>query len=194
MSNLLIYKKIYHNNLELKEIYTMCSKQVHNMYRFMYHYICKLRIHLISQYFPPSWEIWVFPPFLPTLSITSIKWICPQNVVLWRTTNDHSQQIFAHQCCKLSFMCKENGIPQYTWHPFASGCIGKCVFDPPKPLAGVPLRGVVLRSVDLGSVFIFRVSSCILTRKRKRIWLYNVLLTSSTENRMELPHIRLPLT
>ena len=54
MSNLLIYKKIYHNNLELKEIYTMCSKQVHNVYRFMYHYICKLRINLISQYFPPS--------------------------------------------------------------------------------------------------------------------------------------------
>ena len=58
MFNLLIYKKIYHNNLELKEIYTMCSKQVHNVYRFMYHYICKLkRINLISQYFPPSWEI-----------------------------------------------------------------------------------------------------------------------------------------
>ena len=40
MSNLLIYKKIpvYHNNLELKEIYTMRSKQVHN--------------DLISQYFP----------------------------------------------------------------------------------------------------------------------------------------------
>ena len=54
MFNLLIYKKIYHNNLELKEIYTMHSKQVHNMYRFMYHYICKLRINLISQYFPPS--------------------------------------------------------------------------------------------------------------------------------------------
>ena len=52
MSNFLIYKKIYHNNLELKEIYTMCSKQVHNVYRFMYHYICKLRINLISQYFP----------------------------------------------------------------------------------------------------------------------------------------------
>ena len=46
MFNLLIYKKIYHNNLELKEIYTMCSKQVHNVYRFMYHYICKLRIRL----------------------------------------------------------------------------------------------------------------------------------------------------
>jgi hypothetical protein len=30
----------------------MCSKQVHNVYRFMYHYICKLRINLISQYFP----------------------------------------------------------------------------------------------------------------------------------------------
>jgi hypothetical protein len=41
---LLIYKKIYHNNLELKEIYTKRSKQVHNVYRFMYHYICKLRI------------------------------------------------------------------------------------------------------------------------------------------------------
>ena len=27
MFNLLIYKKIYHNNLELKEIYTMHSKQ-----------------------------------------------------------------------------------------------------------------------------------------------------------------------
>jgi len=34
----------------------------------MYHYICKLRINLISQYFPPSWEIWVFPAFLPTLN------------------------------------------------------------------------------------------------------------------------------
>jgi hypothetical protein len=31
MFNLLIYKKIYHNNLELKEIYTMRSKQVHNI-------------------------------------------------------------------------------------------------------------------------------------------------------------------
>ena len=51
MFNLLIYKKIYHNNRELKEIYTMHSKQVHNMYRFMYHYICKLRINIISQYF-----------------------------------------------------------------------------------------------------------------------------------------------
>ena len=58
MSNLLIYKKIYHNNLELKEIYTMHSKQVHNVYRFMYHYICKFRINLISQYFLPSWEIY----------------------------------------------------------------------------------------------------------------------------------------
>ena len=47
MFNLLIYKKIYHNNLELKEIYTMHNKQVHNVYRFMYHYICKLRINLI---------------------------------------------------------------------------------------------------------------------------------------------------
>jgi hypothetical protein len=35
----------------------MRSKQVHNVYRFMYHYICKLRINLISQYFPPSWEV-----------------------------------------------------------------------------------------------------------------------------------------
>jgi hypothetical protein len=67
MFNLHIYKKIYHNNLELKEIYTMHSKQVHNMYRFMYHYICKLRINLISQYFPLSWEIWVFPAYLPIL-------------------------------------------------------------------------------------------------------------------------------
>jgi hypothetical protein len=70
--NLLIYKKIYHNNLELKKIYTMRSKQVHNVYRFMYHYICKLRINLISQYFPPSWEIWVFPAFLPTLKAINI--------------------------------------------------------------------------------------------------------------------------
>ena len=31
--------------------YTMHSKQVHNVYRFMYHYICKLRINLITQYF-----------------------------------------------------------------------------------------------------------------------------------------------
>ena len=46
---LLIYKKIYHNNLELKEIYTKRSKQVHNVYRFMHHYICKLRINLISR-------------------------------------------------------------------------------------------------------------------------------------------------
>ena len=58
MFDLLIYKKTYHNNLELKEIYTMRSKQVHNVYRFMYHYICKLRINLIScrpgkyEYFP----------------------------------------------------------------------------------------------------------------------------------------------
>ena len=52
MFNLLIYKKIYHNNLELKEIYTMRSKQVPPGYKFMYHYICKLRINLISQYFP----------------------------------------------------------------------------------------------------------------------------------------------
>ena len=52
MFSLLIYKKIYHNNPELKEIYTMHRKQVHNVYRFMYHYICKLRINLISQYFP----------------------------------------------------------------------------------------------------------------------------------------------
>ena len=52
-----------------KEIYTMRSKQVHNVsvYRFMYHYICKLRINLISQYFPLSWEIWLIPAFLPTL-------------------------------------------------------------------------------------------------------------------------------
>ena len=57
MFNLLIYKKIYHNNLELKEIYTMHSKQVHNVYRFMYHYICKLRIDLISQYFPVNTSI-----------------------------------------------------------------------------------------------------------------------------------------
>ena len=63
MSNLLIYKKIYHNNLELKEMYTMCSKQVHNVYRFMYHYICKLRINLISQYFPPSGKYEYFPLF-----------------------------------------------------------------------------------------------------------------------------------
>ena len=49
MSNLLIYKKIYRNNLEL---YTMCSKQVHNVYRFMYHYICKLRINLIMPPLP----------------------------------------------------------------------------------------------------------------------------------------------
>ena len=51
MSNLLIYKKIYHN-LELKEIYTMHSKKVHNVYRFMYHYICKLRINLIMPPLP----------------------------------------------------------------------------------------------------------------------------------------------
>ena len=70
MSNLLINKKIYHNNLELKEIYTICSKQVHNVYRFMYHYICKLKINLISQYFLPSWEILVVPAFLPTLSFS----------------------------------------------------------------------------------------------------------------------------
>ena len=55
MFNLLIYK---HNNLELKEIYTMGSKQVHNVYRFMYHYICKLRINLISQYFPLFCQPW----------------------------------------------------------------------------------------------------------------------------------------
>ena len=72
MSNLLIYKKIYHNNLELKEIYTMRSKQVHNVYRFMYHYICKLRINLISHYFTPSWEIWVIPTFLPTLPVGQV--------------------------------------------------------------------------------------------------------------------------
>ena len=67
MFNLLIYKKIYHNNLELKEMYTMCSKQVHNVYRFMYHYICKLRINHIFQYFPLLWEIRVCPTFLLTL-------------------------------------------------------------------------------------------------------------------------------
>ena len=68
MFNLLIYKKIYITIIwNSKEIYTMHSKQVHNVYRFMYHYICKLRINFISQYFPPSWEIWVFPAFLPTL-------------------------------------------------------------------------------------------------------------------------------
>ena len=74
MFNLLIYKKIYHNNLELKEIYTMHSKQVHNVYRFMYHYICKLRINLISQYFPVntsiSQEIPVFPTVLGNMSIS----------------------------------------------------------------------------------------------------------------------------
>ena len=58
MFNLLIYKKIYHNNLELKEIYTMRSKQLRNVYRFMYHYIWKLRINLIiSQYFPVNTSI-----------------------------------------------------------------------------------------------------------------------------------------
>jgi hypothetical protein len=75
MFNLLIYKKIYHNNLELKEIYTMRRKQVHNVYRFMYHYICKLRINLISQYFLPSWEIGVFPTFLPTLCLMPLSTI-----------------------------------------------------------------------------------------------------------------------
>jgi hypothetical protein len=74
MFNLLIYKKKYRNNLELKEIYTMHNKQVHNVYRFMYHYICKLRINLISRYFLPSWEIWLFPTFLPTLQ--SIHIVC----------------------------------------------------------------------------------------------------------------------
>ena len=64
MFNLLIYKKIYHNNLELKEIYTMRSKQVHNVYRFMYHHICKLRINLISR------EIPVFPAVLGNMSIS----------------------------------------------------------------------------------------------------------------------------
>ena len=59
MFNLLIYKKIYHNNLELKEIYTVRSKHVHNVYRFMYHYICKLRINLISQYFPLFCQPWI---------------------------------------------------------------------------------------------------------------------------------------
>ena len=61
MFNLLIYKKIYHNNRELKEIYTMHSKQVHNMYRFMYHYICKLRINIISQYFCHPGKYEYFP-------------------------------------------------------------------------------------------------------------------------------------
>jgi hypothetical protein len=45
---------------------------VHNVYRFMYLYICKLRINLISQYFPPSWEIWVIPTFLPTLPVGQV--------------------------------------------------------------------------------------------------------------------------
>jgi hypothetical protein len=60
---------IYHNNLELKEIYTMRSKQVHK-----YHYICKLRIKLISQYLPVNTSISSRPgkymsisAFLPTL-------------------------------------------------------------------------------------------------------------------------------
>ena len=73
MLNLLIYM-IYHNNLELKEIYTMRSKQVHNVYRFLYHYICKLRIKLISQYLPVNTSISSRPgkymsisAFLPTL-------------------------------------------------------------------------------------------------------------------------------
>ena len=75
MFNLLIYKKIYHNNLELKEIYTMRSKQLRNVYRFMYHYIWKLRINLIiSQYFPVntsiSREIPVFPAVLGNMSIS----------------------------------------------------------------------------------------------------------------------------
>ena len=65
MFNLLIYKKIYHNNLELNEIYTIHSKQVHNTYRFMYHYIYKLRIN--QSYFP------VFPAYLPTLEISDIQ-------------------------------------------------------------------------------------------------------------------------
>jgi hypothetical protein len=42
----------------------MHSKQVHNVYRFMYHYICKLRINLISQ------EIPVFPAVLGNKSIS----------------------------------------------------------------------------------------------------------------------------
>jgi hypothetical protein len=33
------------------------SKGVHNVYMFMYHYICKLRINLISQYFPVNTSI-----------------------------------------------------------------------------------------------------------------------------------------
>ena len=57
MFNLLNYKKIYHNNLEIKEISTTRSKGVHNVYMFMYHYICKLRINLISQYFPVNTSI-----------------------------------------------------------------------------------------------------------------------------------------
>ena len=61
MSNLLIYNKKYHNNLELKEIYTMHSKQVHNVYRFMYNYICKLRINLISKYFTVNTRIFRRP-------------------------------------------------------------------------------------------------------------------------------------
>jgi hypothetical protein len=40
------------------------AKHKYQFRSFLYHYICKLRINLISQYFPPSWEIWVFPAFL----------------------------------------------------------------------------------------------------------------------------------
>ena len=61
MSNLLIYKKIYHNNLELKEIYTMRSKtsaqcvQVH----------VPLYLQIKNQsYFP------VFPTVLGNMSIS----------------------------------------------------------------------------------------------------------------------------
>ena len=50
---------------------------------FLYHYICKFRINLISQYFPPSWEIWVFLTCLPTLLEAVFNHIWKIVLVFW---------------------------------------------------------------------------------------------------------------
>jgi hypothetical protein len=50
---------IYFLCISFKHLW-FCIKWVIHKYQFrsfLYHYICKLRINLISQYFPPSWEM-----------------------------------------------------------------------------------------------------------------------------------------